>query len=540
MQTINEFDYVIVGGGSAGCVLAARLSEDPAVTVCLMEAGPRDNRITVQVPVLMIAAMLDDRSTKRHQSIPQKWASDRNIPLPVGGTIGGSSSVNGMVYIRGHRLDFDDWAGAGCTGWAWGDVLPYFRKSENNEQFGGDAYHGKGGPLNVTFVPTQSPVIDTWVKAAETLQYRANNDFNGETQDGFGPHQVTQKRGRRWSVARAFLDAAQRRPNLTVMTEAPAARVTFDGKRASGVVIAASGGQGERLVKAQREVLLSAGTFASPKILNLSGIGNGADLQRLGIETVAHVPGVGENLQDHVTSHIITRTKSRVPYGISVPGLPALALEVLKYAFLRRGLGASNMIEGGGFIRTNPNLDRPDIQLIFVPAYRGKFPKLLAYGHGYTTTTELLRPKSRGTVSLSRPDPQAPLVIDPKFFSENDDLEVLLTGYKESRRILASAPFQALGPVEMTPGAARQSDDDLRDFILHNSGTGFHPVGTCKMGVDDMSVVDPELKVRGVSGLRVIDASVMPTLIGGNTNAPTIMIAEKAADMIRADWRKVT
>ena len=529
MSETAEFDYVIVGAGSAGCVLANRLSEDKNVTVCLLEAGPPDRSPFIHIPLGVIRAMINPANTWQFKSAAQETAGGRQVWTPIGRTLGGSSSINGMVYVRGNHADYDEWAAAGNPGWAWNDVKPYFIKAENNEQFGGDGHHGNGGPLNVTFISDPNPVDDTFVDAAKHLQYPHNPDFNGESQDGFGLHQVTQKAGRRWSTAKAYLEPAKSRDNLTVMTNAPVSRILFAGRRAAGVVT------GARTLTARAEVILAAGAIVSPKILLLSGIGDGADLQKLGIDPVHHLPGVGQNLQDHAAIFCTVKSTSRIPYGISVGSLPGLAWSALKYAFTRRGLFSSNMVESGGFVRTQPGLERPDIQFVLIPGYRPRPPSLLAYGHGYSVISVLLRPKSRGSVSIGSPDPAAAPAIDPRFFSAPDDLEGLLRGLKEARRLLGTAPFQVYGPTEFMPGDDVRSDDDLRDFIRNNSATIFHPVGTCKMGSDDAAVVDSRLNVHGIDGLRVVDASIMPTIVGGNTNAPTIMIAEKAADMIKQD-----
>lgn len=537
MSENEEFDYVIVGGGSAGCVLANRLSEKGDATVCLIEAGPPDRSPIIHVPLMVIKAMVDKKITWQFQTSAQDRAEGRRIPIPRGKTLGGSSSVNGMVYIRGNAADYDDWAAEGNAGWGWEDVKPYFLKSEHNEQFGDDPLHGTGGPLNVTFISNPSPTINTFVAAAETVQYRHNPDFNGETQDGFGAHQVTQKNGRRWSAARAYLKPAGNRRNLSVVTNSPVARVIIENGRARGVVLAANGRNGPvgGRIHARREVILSAGAAVSPKILLLSGVGDGGKLRSFGIAPKVNLAGVGLNLQDHASVQTVVSTKSRVPYGLSAEATPWMAWQALYYALSRRGMFSSNMVEAGGFIRTRSGLDRPDIQLVFIPGYRARAPRILAYGHGYSMTTVLLRPKSRGSVGVLSPDPLAPPVIDPRFFEQEEDLEVLLRGYKESRRILQAGPFQAYGPTEVFPGDKVRDDEALRQYIRENSATIFHPVGTCKMGSDDQAVVDDRLRVRGMEGLRVVDGSIMPTIVGGNTNAPIIMIAEKAADMIKQD-----
>jgi choline dehydrogenase-like flavoprotein len=526
-----EFDYVIVGAGSAGCVVANRLSEDENVTVCLLEAGPRDRSWQIHVPLAVMWAMMNEKINWKFNSAPQKDAGGRSIYMPRGKTLGGSSAINGMVYVRGNPADYDEWAEAGNLGWSWADVKPYFLKSEHNEQFAGDGYHAAGGPLNVTFIPDPNPVVDTFVEAAQSLQHRHNPDFNGATEEGFGIHQVTQKNGRRWSTASAFLDPVRGRGNLTIMTDATVESVILEGGLATGVELDRG-----RKVMARREVILSAGAITSPKILLQSGIGDAPELQGYGIAARHQLPGVGRNLQDHASIHAIVRTKSRVPVGFSIAALPRLAWSVLDYALRQRGLWASNMVEAGGFARTRPELTRPDVQYVLMPGYRARPPRLIAYGHGYAVTTVLLRPKSRGSITLARNGGGFAPVINPQFFEAPEDLETLLLGFKESRRILEADAFQKYEPFHYQPETGA-SDEDLRQYILENSATIFHPVGTCKMGRGEAAVVDERLRVHGLEGLRVADASIMPTICGGNTNAPAIMIGEKAADMIKEDAR---
>ncbi|MGH6989027.1 MAG: GMC family oxidoreductase [Stellaceae bacterium] len=529
----EPFDYVIVGAGSAGSVLAARLSEDASVRVCLVEAGPPDRSLFIHVPLGVMALMNHRTFNWRYWTTPQLGLAGRQIYIPRGRGLGGSSSINGMVYNRGHPFDYDDWARAGNTGWSYREVLPYFRRSENNETWPDSPYHGAGGPMNVTHLDRYNPLCEALFAAAESMQMRRTDDFCGVEQEGFGIRQVTQRDGRRESAATAYLTPVLRRPNLRVMTGALAHRVTFSGQRASGLL--ATVGGAARLIPARREVILAAGAIASPLLLMRSGIGPGEELRRRGIAVRHDSPGVGANLQDHITTPIQYSSPTTVPYGLSVKTAPWLAWNVLRYALFRRGLFANNILHAGGFVRTDPALDRPDIQLILMPAARTA-KGTMGIGHGYGLITVLLRPESRGRVTLSGAAPDAPPVIDPSFLDDPADLAPLLRGVRLARRLLEAPAFAPYRGEERAPGAAVVSDDSLADYIRAASATAFHPVGTCRMGADDGAVIDPELQVRGVDGLRVVDASIMPTLIGGNTNAPVIMIAEKAADMIRG-WK---
>ncbi len=527
----EAFDYVIVGGGSAGCVLAHRLSENADVTICLIEAGPRNRHPYIHVPLGLVALMYHKTLNWNFTTTPQEHAGARRIPIPRGKTLGGSSSINGMVYIRGHRLDYDDWRDLGCPGWSFSDVLPYFCRAERNEALKDSPYHGSSGPLSVVDPDKPNPLNEVFLEATEQLQYRRRRDFNDDDQEGFGIHQLTQKHGIRESTATAYLDPVRHRPNLKIVTGGAVSRVLFDHGRASAVEIMRNGHS--RTISAQREIILSAGAINSPAILMRSGIGHPAELARHGIPVLHPAPSVGRNLQDHMGLGIHYESNDIGFYGISWRAVPSLIGHGLDYIFRRRGLLASNIVEACGFLRTAPGLDRPDIQYAFMPARRGEAARLIGYGHGYGLVSVLLKPKSRGTVRLTSANPHAAAAIDLNAFAEPDDMATLLRGYKISRRILEAPAFKDYGLRERLPGAHVQSDADLEAYIRNVAGTIYHPTSTARMGSDEGAVVDPELRVKGVQGLRVVDASIMPTIVGGNTNAPTIMIAEKASDMIR-------
>ena len=513
-------------------MLANRLSEDTSKSICLLEAGPPDRSLFVHVPLGVIRMPYHKTLNWRFLSKPQETMNGRPIYIPRGKTLGGTSSVNAMVYMRGNTLDYDDWAAGGNKGWSWNDVKPYFIKAEHNEQFGENEHHGSGGPLNVTFPNETSPLERDFVEAAGSLQHPHNPDFNGNSQDGVGQHQVTQKNGRRWSTAMAYLKPAKNRHNLTVMTNSPVSKVIVKNSRAIGVEL-----PGNNILTANTEIVLSAGSILSPKILMLSGIGDIEELKTHGIEAIHSLPGVGKNLQDHAATSIMLKTKSRTPWGFSWPKLPKYSLDLFRYILFRKGVFASHLVESGGFMRTKPNLDRPDIQLVFIPGHRAPPPKQLEVGHGYSMVAVLLRPKSRGSVTLASANPEDTPVIDHRFYEAEEDLEIILKGLKEIRRIVHADTFTKYQPTETIPGKNVQTDGELKNYIRQYGATIFHPVGTCKMGDDSQAVVDKRLRVRGINGLRVVDASIMPTIVGGNTNAPSIMIGEKASDLIKEDNR---
>src|SRR3982075_2187723 len=534
IRVTDTYDFVVVGGGSGGCAVAGRLSEDPQTSVALLEAGGRNDNWVVTTPgalVLMVAGKVNNWAL---ETVPQAGLNGRIGYQPRGKGLGGSSAINAMVYIRGHRNDYDQWADLGNSGWSYADVLPYFKRSEDNADFDGD-YHGKGGPLAVNRLRSDNPVQQTFLQAAREAQFRIREDFNAEGQEGLGIYQVTQKNGERWSAARAYIHPFMTtRANLRVETKAQATRILFEGKRAVGVEYRQ--GKELRQLRARREVILSSGAFQTPHLLMLSGVGDGAALAKHGIATTHHLPGVGQNLQDH--PDFIFAYLSDSPYltGMSFRGIAHQLRAIAQYRRERRGPMTSNFAECGGFLKTHPHLDAPDIQLPFGMALVDDHGRKRRWGRGFSCHFCLLRPKSRGSVALSSADPFAAPAIDPNFLGHVDDLESMIAGYKTTRRLMETPALRALQKKDMfTRGI--ETDDDIRALLRAAVDTVYHPVGTAKMGTDAMAVVDPKLRVYGLEGLRIVDASVMPTLIGGNTNAPTIMIGEKAADMIRAELR---
>ena len=526
-----SFDYIIVGAGSAGCVLANRLSADPKMRVCLVEAGGSDRNLRVRVPAGILSLYGDKTYDYGYMGVPQPELNNRAIPVNRGKGLGGSSTINSMIYIRGHAGDYDEWAALGCAGWGYDEVLPVFKDLERNVLGQDPAYHGTEGELLVDNQRDPNPVSRLFVEAAATQGITPNDDFNGPEQFGAGIYNVTQKKGSRYNSFRAFVEPIQSRPNLTILTKAESRRLVLDGNRVSGLVIAREGR--EETLTCRGEVVLSAGAIGSPALMLASGIGPGAALKAAGRRVHHDLPGVGQNLRDHIDGMITTRSGSRMTLGLSVPNLPAILASPLRYFGMRRGMLTTNYVEAGGFARTRYADDRPDIQFHFVPGYRSHRGRVVEYGHGYAIHTCVLRPRSVGEL---RPQGNGTgFEIDHRFFTDEADARVLVEGIKIARSIFAAPQFDAIRGKEMLPGDNVQSDDEILAYLRAEALTVFHPVGTCKMGTDPMAVVDPrDLKVQGIANLRVADASIMPTLIGGNTNAPSMMIGERAARAMRA------
>lgn len=528
---MSTFDYVIVGAGSAGCVLANRLSEDPQVSVCLLEAGGKDHHPLIHIPAGYVKTMVMPGLNWMFDTEPDAHTGNRPLPVPRGKVLGGSSSINGMVYVRGQAMDYDVWAQLGNRGWSYEDVLPYFRKSEHREGGGDPQFRGSGGPLNVADGRETDPLLDNVIRAAESLGYPANADYNGASQEGFGYFQATIKGRRRASTARAFLQPAMTRPNLTVETGAHALRVCLERRRAVGVEIRQGGG--ERTIRAAREVVLAAGAVQSPQLLELSGVGQGDLLRSKGIASVHELPGVGENLQDHYMARLSFQVRGARTLNERLRGVSMLG-EVAKYALL--GTGALTASAGivFGFVRTRAELATPDVQYHIAHAsFRDPKKRILDKFPGITIGPCQLRPSSRGSIHVRDADPFAAPRIAPNILHEPEDRQTLLAGMRIARELAGAEPFARYVASEVTPGDQLQSDEQLLDYAATTGATVYHPVGTCKMGNDPMAVVDDQLRVHGIEGLRVIDASIMPRLTSGNTNAPTIMIAEKGADLIK-------
>ena len=557
----KSYDFIILGAGSAGCVLANRLSSNPNFRVCLIEAGSKDSDVRLKVPLGFAFLGGNSSYSWNYNTVPQKEFEKVSITEPAssvvdsaggvheveseimehrrgfqprGKTLGGSSSINAMLYVRGHKWDYDHWAELGNEGWSFEDVLPYFKKCENNEIFDND-FHGQGGPLNVDKIRHKNKIVDDFVKTGSSI-FGYNEDFNGESQEGIGYYQTTQKNGKRCSTAKAYLVPALERDNLTVLTDTNVNKINIDDGKATGVHCINAEGN-EFFIEASKEVLLSSGAFGSPQILLRSGIGPADEILKHSIEHKLELPGVGKNLQDHIDYVTVHKYKSIKLFGLSIGTLFfKYPYELFKYILTKTGMFTSTVAEAGGFIRSRNDIDIPDTQLHFSPGMIVDHGREHMWGTGISCHTCLLRPKSRGEVTLNSADPQDNPKIDPKFLSHPDDVKDMIAGYKKMMKIMNKDPVSKYTSKHVLRPIDLDDDEDIEKAIRETADTVYHPVGTCKMGSDEMAVVDSSLKVHNIEGLRVVDASIMPTLIGGNTNAPTIMIGEKASDMIIRDW----
>jgi choline dehydrogenase len=534
MTDARAWDYIVVGGGTAGCVLANRLSADSGASVLVLEAGPRDTYPWIHVPIGYAKTMFHPVYNWQFKTEPDAGMNGREIYWPSGRTLGGSSAINGLIYIRGHRDDYDRWAALGNAGWTYADVLPYFRKLEHNVR-GESQWHGADGPLWVSDIAAKHELVEALIAAGTEIGIPRNDDFNGATQDGVGYYQLTTRRGFRCSTAVAYLRPTRGRKNLTVATEAQATRILLEGRRARGVTYRQNGR--DVTVTARREVILAAGALQSPHLLQLSGIGPPAVLQPLGIPVLHALPGVGENLQDHLQARVIFRCTKPITTNDTLKSWWRTMAMGMNYVLTRTGPMAVGINQGGMFARTDPALTRPDVQFHLATLSSDMAGSPVHTFSGFTMSVCQLNPESRGHIRPKSPDPLAAPSIQPNYLSTPHDRATIVAGIRLARRLAATRALTPYVAGEYRPGPQAVSDDDLLEFARSRGATIFHPAGTCKMGpaADARAVVDPELRVHGVPGLRVVDCSVMPTLVSGNTNAPVIMIAEKAADMILRD-----
>jgi choline dehydrogenase len=528
---VEQYDYIIVGAGSAGAALAARLTEDPRTRVLLLEAG-RASHIYSRLPVSFGLLIHHPGANWLYESDPEPGTANRAIPVPRGKLLGGSSAINGLVWVRGQPLDYDTWAQMGARGWSWQDVAPVFDRIEDFETRGAQG-RGNGGPLHVSIVPDQNPLYDALFKAAAEAGYRVNPDYNSEDQEGISKTQASIKRGRRMSVSHCYLDPARRRPNLNVITEVPVRRVVLDGRRCTGVVYERWGQRIE--ARATREVILSAGAIATPQLLELSGIGRPEILKAHGIAVAHALPAVGENFRDHINARIIWRVKNpRVSYNTKARGVGAVT-QALRYAATGGGFLSLPSAPLVAFLKTRPEVATPDVQMHLIP-YSIKDPKRrkLQDFPSMTVACYQLRPESLGTVHIRSADPDAHPAIRFNFLGDSIDRRAMADGFRMMRRIVESPAMDHLRGEEFSPGKQVETDDQILSWIRNNSQTAYHPIGTCRMGQGPNTVVDERLRVHGIERLRIADASIFPTMPSGNTNAPSIMVGEKAADLIRS------
>ena len=534
-RTYGNFDYVIVGGGTAGCLLANRLSADPKARVLLIEAGGHDNYIWVKIPVGYLYCFGNPRTDWGYKTVAEPGLNGRSIPYARGKILGGCSAINGMIYMRGQARDYDLWRQMGNAGWGWDDVLPYFKRHEDQRAVAAGEHHGEGGEWRVEKPRISWDVLDAFARAAAEAGIPMIEDFNRGDNEGVGYFHVNQKRGFRWSSARGFLKPVRHRRNLAVLTGAEVARVLFEGKRATGVALRWEGQELE--AKASREVILAAGAIGSVQILQLSGVGPGALLQRLSIPVVHDLKGVGENLQDHLQVRCAYRVDGIKTLNRRANSLVGKAGIALEYALLQRGPMTMAPSQLGAFAKSDPSRETANVQYHVQPLTLDKFGEPLHPFDAFTASVCNLRPTSRGHIRITSPDPHDHPEIRPNYLSTAEDRQVAADSIRLTRRIVAQPSLQKFKPEEFKPGPELRTDEDLAKAAGDIATTIFHPVGTCKMGSDSMAVVSPRLKVHGLEGLRVIDASVMPTITSGNTNSPTLMIAEKGAEMVRQDWR---
>lgn len=533
MDDADEFDYVVAGGGSAGCVVASRLSEDPAVSVCLLEAGGMGRNLLIRIPLGFVAGMPRGINSWHYQTVPQAGFNGRRGFQPRGKALGGSSTINAMIYAHGHPSDFDHWAALGNPGWGFEDVLPYFTKSENNAVHRNSRYHGTAGPLHVTNLRSPSPLNEVFLAACQAQGIPFNDDYNGAQHFGCYHVQVTQKDGERHSAAAAFIHPNLDRPNLDVRTKAHITGIDFDGRRATGVSYRR--GRQSRSVRARREVILAAGAFGTPQILMASGVGPGAHLQELGITPVLDSPGVGQNLQDHISALLIFRARTTEgTVGISPTGIARMAKAAWQWRRHRTGLLTSCAAESGAYYRTSADVEVADMEMELIVGIGEDHGRKPPIGHGYSAHLLLARPKSTGEVRLASPDTAVDPLIDPKYFSHPYDMPTLVKGTQIALDVMNDPVFDPYRG-EMIVRYDRNDPRQIEETLRAHADTEYHPCGTAKMGpdTDPMAVVDPTLRVRGIEGLRIADASVMPTVPSNNIHAPVLMIAEKCADLIK-------